>query len=638
MRAEGVTARMSFASGPSPTAAIQRIVGTAGHVDHGKSSLVEALTGIDPDRLAEEKARAMTIELGFAWKLAADGSRLSFIDVPGHERFIKQMLAGVGGIDAVILVIAADEGPMPQTREHLAIIDLLGISSGVVALTKSDLVDDEWRELVMSEIRVALDGSTLAVAPIIPCSVRTGEGLEELESTLLEQLRQAPGRFDRGRPRLSVDRAFTLTGFGTVVTGTLIDGSLRTGQEIELLPSGIRTRIRVLHVHGARVEEAPPGTRVAVNLAGIPLEQVHRGDLLAIPGQFTPGHRLDLRLHLLASAPASLRQNDPVDLFAGAAETGAYVSLLDREELAPGERGWVQLRTRRPVALAAGDRVIIRRASPSDTIGGGTVIDPAPARHRRFDPEVLARLASRERGDPEEIALRALTNDVLRVSTLSTQIGSNSDSVLVSLAERGLVMPIGDGWITSREHWQALQSRAVEKVSTFHAEQPRRRGIPRDELRARLGLREPVVFDRMIEALSEAGRLADDQRTLRLPTFEIALGSAERDAAGRWLEAISNAPFSPPPPETFGIAPETVQALLERDELVHIAEQIYLTPGALRKIETDVLRIIDDEGAITLARCRDHFSTSRKYAQAILEYLDRRRVTRRVGDDRVRFR
>ncbi len=614
------------------------IVGTAGHVDHGKSALVRALTGTDPDRLAEEKARALTIELGFAWKRSADGSLLSFIDVPGHERFIKNMLAGVGGIDTVMLVIAADEGPMPQTREHLAIIDLLGIQDGLVALSKSDLVDDDWRDLVTEEIRATLAGTSLAGAPIIPCSVKTGDGLDHLERGLLEQLRTAPGRIDRGRPRLSVDRAFTLAGFGTVVTGTLIDGKLRIGDEIELLPRGNRTRIRGLHVHNARVEQADPGTRVAVNLAGFPLEQVHRGDLLALPDRLRPSQRVDLRLRLLASAPAPLKQDDPVDLFAGASETGAWVSLLDRDELAPGESGWVQIRTRRPVALAAGDRVILRRPSPSDTIGGGVVVDPAPIRHRRFDAAVLSHLEWRERGDPEELVLRAVDHQMLHIADLATIVGEGSAEVVDLLAERGLLLRLGDEMVTAKQHWDELKKRGVESVTAFHHENPRRRGMPRDDLRNRLTPGTPAAFDYLIGELAAAGELTDEQRTLRLPAFAVLLAPEERETADRWLTAIDVDPFSPPPAEQFGLSESTVLALRERDEVIQITEQIALTPAALRTVETEVLRVIDVDGRITLASYRDQFGTSRKYAQAMLEFFDQRRVTRRIGDDRVRFR
>src|SRR5258705_955257 len=358
-------------------------IGTAGHVDHGKSSLVKALTGIAPDRLAEEKERGMTIDLGFAWLTLPNGREVSIVDVPGHESFIKNMLAGVGGIDVALLVVAADEGVMPQTDEHLAILDLLRVRSGVVALAKCDLVDDEWLGLVREEIAERLRPTTLAQAPIVACSAITRAGLPELLAALDAALDASPSRRDLGRPRLPVDRVFTIAGFGTVVTGTLQDGALRVGQEVQVMPRGIRARIRGLQTHKHAVEVGLPGGRLAVNLAGVAKSEIARGDVLALSSTLQPTTALDVRLEVLAAAPRAIGHNSELELYLGAAEVPARVVLLEGGELVPGASGWAQLRLARPLVAARGDRFVVRIPSPSLTVGGGVVVEPLARRHRR---------------------------------------------------------------------------------------------------------------------------------------------------------------------------------------------------------------------------------------------------------------
>src|SRR5579859_4227912 len=384
-------------------------IGTAGHVDHGKSTLVKALTGIDPDRLAEEKERGMTIDLGFAWLTLPGGREVSIVDVPGHESFIKNMLAGVGGIDAALLVIAADEGVMPQTREHLAILDLLRVPRGVVALTKADLVDEEWLDLVREEIAEHLKPTTLAQAAIIPVSSYTRQGLPELLAELERILDEAQERQHIARPRLPVDRVFSLTGFGTVVTGTLLDGSLKVGQEVEVLPQGLKTRIRGLQTHKHQIELAHPGSRVAINLVNVARTELERGNVIALPGQLRPTILFDARIHLLADAERPLTHNTQVDCYTGSQELPARVRLLDREELQPGESSWVQLRLSHPAVIARRDRFILRIPSPSMTIGGGEVVDVHPRYHRRFQAPILAALEVLSRGVPDELILATLS-------------------------------------------------------------------------------------------------------------------------------------------------------------------------------------------------------------------------------------
>ena len=386
-----------------------RVIGTAGHVDHGKSTLVTALTGINPDRLKEEQEREMTIDLGFAWMALPDGEPVGIVDVPGHRDFIENMLAGVGGIDAVLFVVAADEGVMPQTREHLTILDILQVQGGVIALTKCDLVDDpEWLELVKNDVRQAVQGTILADAPLVAVSAFTGAGLDELKNTLGAVLAERLPRPDLGRPRLPVDRVFSMPGFGTVVTGTLVDGVFRIGDEVEILPGGLRGRVRGLQAHKHSEESAAPGSRTAINIAGLSHEQVRRGDVIAHPGVYLPTSWLDVHFRLVADASSPLKHNTECKLFIGAAEVPVRLRLLGSEELLPGQEGWLQLELRQPVVAMRGDNYLLRRPSPGETLGGGVVVDPQPAgRHKRFDAEILQQLETLAQGSPTELLLRA---------------------------------------------------------------------------------------------------------------------------------------------------------------------------------------------------------------------------------------
>ena len=342
-----------------------RVIGTAGHVDHGKSTLVAALTGINPDRLKEEQIREMTIDLGFAWVMLPDGEDVGVVDVPGHRDFIENMLSGVGGIDAVLFVVAADEGVMPQTKEHLAILDLLQIQGGVIALTKVDLIDDaEWLDLMELDVRDAVQNTVLEEAPILRVSARTGEGLEQLKQTLAVQLAERPPRFDLGRPRLPVDRVFSISGFGTVVTGTLLDGVLHPGDEVEILPAGVRGRVRGLQNHKRKVETAFPGSRTAVNISGVEVDQIHRGNVVSKPGLYKLTRRLDVHFSLLKDVSTPMRHNTRVKFFLGSAEVSARVRLLGLDELLPGQVGWLQIETEEPVVTVRGDRYILRRPLP----------------------------------------------------------------------------------------------------------------------------------------------------------------------------------------------------------------------------------------------------------------------------------
>jgi len=623
------------------------VIGTAGHIDHGKSTLVHALTGIDPDRLQEEKRRGMTIELGFAWLRLPSGREASVVDVPGHERFIRQMLAGSGGVDVALLVVAADEGVMPQTREHLQILDLLGVSRGVVALTKRDLVDEEWLELVRDDVRATLEGTTLAGAPIIPCAATTGAGLDDVRAALDTALDQALEHPDRRRPHLPVDRVFTLAGFGTVVTGTLLDGSLAVGQEVELSPQGRRARIRGLQAHKTKLERAQPGGRVAVNLAGVSTEEVARGDVVALPGAIPPAVRLDVRLRAVSDLAAPLTHNMPVTVHTGAAEVAGRLGLLDRAELEPGDEGWAQLRLAEPIAAARGARVVVRRPSPSATLAGGVIVDAQPVRHRRFVQRVLRHLEVAAAGTPEDRVLDALIalnpgagagGGFLTLDEVAARANLPAPDVqgaLDTVFSAGQARRAAPYWCAAAT-WDGVAERARAILAPYHTRYPLRRGLPAEELRTRLRLA-PDVWEAVAPALEEASVVRLHGETISLTDHEPRFSPTQERAVAIVRETLAARPYTPPTlGELPGVDAALLESLVERGELAPIAEGIYLGRAAYDEMLAVVLETIDREGSVTVAVLRDRFGTSRKYALALLERLDDERITRRVGDARVR--
>ena len=471
------------------------VIGTAGHVDHGKSALVRALTGIDPDRLREEKERGLTIDLGFAWLKLPSGREVSIVDVPGHERFIRNMLAGVGGIDLAMLVVAADEGVMPQTREHLAIIDLLRIDRGLVVVTKSDLVDEDWMELVTSDIMDSLKGTTLQDARMVSVSSVTGEGLPELLGALDLVLDGVEERGDNGHPRLPIDRAFTISGFGTVVTGTLVGGRLSVGDEVELAPGGQRGRVRGIQTHKQSVKSGMPGSRVAANLSGIGHENIARGQILTDRGWLKESEALDVRLRVVQDSPVAVKHRASVTLHLGTSETLARVRLLDEQELGPGESGWAQLYLQYPIATVKGDLFVIR--SHQGTLGGGEVIETLARRHKRFSEPVVERLSVLAEGRPEEVLLKALESmepsSLKRVVEESGIAAEDVASALENLLDRDAVTALGNGRVTdgtvlySGRGWAAVMSKSRSALESYHKQHPLRTGLPKEELRSRLG-------------------------------------------------------------------------------------------------------------------------------------------------------
>ena len=618
------------------------VVGTAGHIDHGKSALVKALTQIDPDRLEEEKRRGMTIDLGFAYMTLPSGRRVGIIDVPGHQRFLKNMLAGVHGMDAVLLVIAADEGPRPQTREHLAIIDLLGIEHGLVVLTKADLVDDAWLALVRDEVAGLLAGTSLVRAPIVAVSSVTGKGLTELKAALDAELATTATRSDVGRPRLPVDRSFAISGFGTVVTGTLVGGPLRQGTEVAVLPAGRRVRIRGLQQHNQPVEEARPGSRTAVNLSGLDHLEVRRGDVLALPGTLPPSRRLDARLHVLPGAAQPLRHRQRLLMYHETAEVMVEISLLERDELTPGETGWAQLFAAQPLVALDGDRFILRVPSPPATVAGGVIVDRAPRRHRRRDPTLIGNLAARERADPATAAVLELGKHPwgLRDSELASFLGVSTGQLveaLAPLAAGGLVRRMPSGWLAGGQ-WDDLQTRVTSALEAYHEAQPLRRGMPREELRSRTSIPADVFAD-VLGLLAGEGRIVERGGEVALATHKPLLSSEQEAVLRAFLAALESHPFSPPPLSDLlgrhALTPALLQYLVADGQIVRLNEDTVFARSAYDEAVRLLRAHLAEHRTLTVAAARDLLGSSRRYVLPLLEWMDAQKITRRVGDDRI---
>ncbi len=615
------------------------VLGTAGHIDHGKSVLVHALTGIDPDRLGEEKERGMTIDLGFAWLKLPSGQEVGIVDVPGHERFIKNMLAGVGGIDLALLIVAANEGIMPQTREHLAILDLLRIKKGIVVITKKDRVDDEWLSLVKIEVEELLAPTTLSQAPIIAVSSVTGEGLSDLVFAIDELLSFTEPRRDIDRPRLPIDRVFTIAGSGTIVTGTLTDGSLTVGQEIEVVPPGVRSRLRGLQTHKARINTAIPGNRVGANLVGIATSQLQRGDVLTKPGWLIPTMMLTVQLRLLPYLYRPLPHNATVSFHTGAAETMGKIRLLEKEKLEPGETTWAQLSLSRPVALVKGDHFIIR--SPVETLGGGEVVESHARRHRRFRPAIIQSLRVKEQGTPAEVIVAILeTKQPLELPALSAQChlpAIEVQSVIESLIQQGKVIGIGQReprLLLTTLGWERLTKKVAATLQDYHRRFPARLGIPKVELssRLKLGTHSPATLQRLFNE----GIIIEDGAAIRLPTHRVQLTQAQQAKIDTFLQSLAQNPYAPPSdliPE-----PDLLNLLIEQHQVVKVSDDVVFPTSAYNEMVERVTSHLKASGRVTLAEVRDMFKTSRKYALALLEHLDRAKITRRVGDERVLYK
>jgi len=620
------------------------IIGTAGHVDHGKSTLIEAITGTHPDRLQEEREREMSIVLGFDSFQLPDGKGISIVDVPGHRDFIENMLSGIGSIDACLLVIAADEGVMPQTREHLDILNLLEVEKGVVALTKIDLVDDpDWLDLVEVEIRELISKTALKDAPIARVSAKTRIGIDQLLTTLSSVLEDQPERPDLARPRLSIDRVFLMSGFGSIVTGTLLDGSLQVGEEVLLLPGEKTGRIRGLQNHSQELKEIGPGNRVAVNISGIDNKEIKRGDTLIHPGDYRPTRRLDVSFNFLEGINKPLRHDLEAKLFLGADETRARVRLLGVEQLKPGEQALLQLEVEDPVVAVRGDRYILRRPSPSETMGGGIVIDPHPPyRHKRFDEETLDRLESISEGDPFDVLVQALSRakfalwkEILEASGLE---GESARQLLDQLIEGGIALEIGKKSkkiITLKSTWDSTLSGLDSRIEAYHQKYPMRAGMALEELKSQSKLADQI-FREAVEGLIRGGNVVQVGPHIRKNDFEIQFTAEQKKLIKNLLDLFGANPTQPPSVAECkeSIGEDLYSALLALNELKQVSAEVVFTPQGFQTMVEKLKQKITRDGPVTVAQARDMFGSSRKYMLAFLEALDKEGVTVREGDAR----
>ena len=624
------------------------VVGTAGHIDHGKSSLVLALTGIDPDRLKEEKERGITIDIGFAHLELGDGLTLGIVDVPGHERFVKNMLAGVGGIDLVMLVIAADEGVMPQTREHLAICQLLRIRGGVVVLTKADLAEPEWLELVREDVRSFLQGTFLAEAPILPVSAKTGEGLPALREALAVLGRAVPRRSTDATFRLPIDRVFTIRGFGTVVTGTVAAGQLGLDERVEVYPRELQAKVRGIQTHGRPVPTAVAGQRAAVNLQGVERAAIERGDVLSLPGLLQPTYMLDATCELLRDAPAPLRTRQRVRFHIGTSEVMARVHLAEGAALEPGQTGHVQLRLEAPVVALPRDRYVIRSYSPMLTIGGGELLDVTPPKARRSAARA-SRLQALETSEPAavlEAHIARVGGGGVRTQELRAQTSFGPEglrTLLRDLVERGRVFVVDREWYVHTEAAERLRRDAETALAAFHTREPLKAGMSKEELRTRLGGLEERVFLALLDRFAAAGVLVVDKDKVRQVGHAVRLTAAQQAASDR-IEAEFRAAGMAPPTldEAFqkagvtGAAAQAIaQLLVDGRRLLRIREGLYFHAEPLEVGVARVVAFLREHRAITPQEIKDLLGISRKYAIPLLEWLDAQRVTVRVGDKRV---
>ncbi|MBT4125144.1 MAG: selenocysteine-specific translation elongation factor [Chloroflexi bacterium] len=611
------------------------VVGTAGHVDHGKSTLIQALTGIDPDRLREEKNRGMTIELGFAWLELPSGAQISIVDVPGHERFIKNMLMGAGGVDVALLIVAADEGVMPQTREHMAILDLLGIETGIVVMTKKDLVDQDWLDLITLDVQEALEGTSLEDAEVVAVSAENGEGLDELRSTLDKLISELPAHQSTGNPRLPVDRSFTISGFGAVVTGTLADGSLKTGQEVEILPSGLKARVRSLQVHEESVDQVGPGTRLAVNLSGIDHSDIERGDLVTSLNWLQTSTAFDAIFRVIPDAPRPVRHNHKVTLFAGTREVPATIRVLQGDEIVPGSSGWVQLRTQAKIPVVRGDSFVVR--DTENTLGGGQVLEPNAPRRKRNDAETISVLETIASGSSEDVIFNALTGvEPATVAQLAGVTGTNNaevEAAISTLESQGRITLLGDdsSYIMSTGGWQNLTNSASSTLSSFHKAYPLRQGMPLQDFRGQLKLK-TAAFTAVTHSLKSEDVISTNEATVGVPSHQPVLSSAQESEAVGFLNLISTDRYSPSTEKPVDI--EILQFLTERGDVVRISGDIVYPTDAYEEMESKILATGADGQEISITSVREIFGTSRKYTLAVLEHMDSKGLTRRAGDAR----
>jgi len=628
------------------------VLGTAGHVDHGKTALIKAITGVDTDRLKEEKKRGITIELGFASLTLPSGQTLGIVDVPGHEKFIKNMVSGAAGIDLVMMVIAADEGIMPQTKEHLNICSVLGISRGIVALTKIDLVEKDWLNLVQSEITSFLQGTFLEGAPIVPVSAIKKEGLNDLIRELDAVACQINEKTDDGILRLPVDRVFTMKGFGTVVTGTLISDHIKTGDEIQILPENITARIRGMQVHNQTVEEAWSGQRTAINLQGIEKSAIERGEVLVRPQTVWPSQRIDVFVEFLASNSKNLKNRSLVRLHTGTSEIIARIILLEKDELAPGQKEFAQLVLSDKGVVVAGDHFVLRSYSPVTTIGGGRVIDPLPIKHKRHNNKIIEELNLLQKGTLQEkisVILERTGFTGVNLRCIAFRLGINAKKIreeleIILSGRRAFLLDNEDTTVISASFFNQLEELIIKNITAYHKKNSLKEGISKEELKASQGnIVSPKLFNMVINSLNKKGTIVSDKDNVRLAGHQVEfsgeLDSLRRDIAGIYNDAGLTPPsltevmnkFKDQKTKAQGI----IKLMLKEGDLIQINEELCFARKSLEKLRNDYKEQLIKDSKATPASFKDLTGLSRKYIIPLMEYFDTNKLTVRVGDHRI---
>ena len=628
------------------------IIGTAGHVDHGKTALIKAITGIDTDRLKEEKERGISIELGFASLTLPDGRTFGIVDVPGHERFIRNMVSGASGIDMVIMVIAADEGVMPQTREHLHICSLLGIKKGLVALTKVDMVAGEWLDLVKDDVREFLKGTFLEASPVIPVSSIAGTGLKELLDALGRVASEIEGESEEGPFRLPVDRAFTMKGFGTVVTGTLISGDIKLGEEVEILPPGITAKVRGIQIHNQSATIAEAGQRTAINLQGVERNTIVRGVVLARPRTFKPSIRLDVCLEYLSNNNRRLKNRNLVRFHVGTNEVIGRIILLDREDVEPGAKASTQIVLESPIVAMARDRFVIRSYSPVTTIGGGMIVDPLPKKHKRSSEKVNHEINILHDGTDRErtaIIIERSGIDGIGISELEMRTGIHQNILkdilgTLSLKKQVVVLDVDESRIVSSSIYQNLQDRILLEMRAYHERYPLKEGISKEELRSTAGqFARQRLFNMAVRELEKRGEIVVEKENIRLSGHRVDLKGELEDLRSKIAQTYTNAGLTPPSikelMEKFAgqrsLAESVINVMLKEGSLIKINEDLYFHKEVLSRLREDYKTLLVRDGKATPASMKELTGLSRKYIIPLMEYFDITKLTIRAGDHRI---
>ena len=630
------------------------IVGTAGHIDHGKTTLIKALTGRNTDRWEEEQRRGITIDLGFTYFDMKNGDRVGIIDVPGHEKFINNMVAGVVGMDLVLLVVAADEGIMPQTREHMDILGLLGIKKSILVINKCDLVDEEWLELVEEEIQEELEGTFLEGAPVVKVSAATGQGLDELTDTIQQLMSdEVVAKDTQTIPRLPIDRAFTLSGFGTIITGTLISGTITREDVLEMYPIGKECKIRNIQVHGQNQDKCYAGQRVAINLSNVKKKEIRRGCVLAPKNSMKNTDLLDVKLKVLEDSMRILTNHERLHLYTGTSEILCRAVLLDKEQIGPGEEGLVQLRLEEEIAVKRGDRFVVRFYSPMETIGGGIVLEPNPVRKKRFDAQAIEELKKKESGslgDVMELQIKEHGDTMITLAELAKVMAHSVDELkeyLEELEESGtiFVFPMKkDTYLWHRDSEFAVRQKIEETLQKYHSEHPYRYGMKKAEIHNTfLKKIKPNIFDAYIERMTEENVYGRREEYLSLPGYEVPKDAmylqTEKliedtfEKAGYDFVRFSEIDFGKIPRQT---AEDVVLMMIDEGKVLRINEEMFTMKHLMDEAKEKIQNHLKEENLITIAQVRDMFSTSRKSAKPILEYMDSIKVTKKTGGESER--